>query len=297
MQKIIPHLWFDKEAGEAAEFYTSIFQDSFIKSSSVLNNTPSGTVELLTIVLSSQEFMLISAGPFFQFTPAISFFISCSTKEEVLQLWSNLSDGGEALMPLDKYSFSELYGWIKDKFGLSWQVMYTGNSQIQQKIIPSLLFTGAVSGKAEEAINFYAAIFSDSVVDNRLFARYEKGEEPDKEGTVKYAPFNLSGQEFIAMDSAYPHDFTFNEAVSLVVYCDTQEEIDYYWDKLSYVPDAEQCGWLKDRYGVSWQIVPTVMDTMMGTKDTKQRDRVTEAFLKMKKFNISELKKAYEGKS
>lgn len=91
------------------------------------------------------------------------------------------------------------------------------------------------------------------------------------------------------------HGFTFNEAISFVVNCDTQEEIDYYWDKLSFVPEAEQCGWLKDKYGLSWQIVPTRMKELMTTKDSEKLQRVTQAFLKMKKFNLAELDKAYKG--
>jgi len=98
------------------------------------------------------------------------------------------------------------------------------------------------------------------------------------------------------MDSAHEHTFGFNEAISFIVDCNTQEEIDYYWVKLSAVPEAEQCGWLKDKYGLSWQIVPTAMDEMMRDKDEKKLARVTEAFLNMKKFDLEELKKAYEGR-
>ena len=153
MQKITPHLWFDKEAKEAAEFYTSVFAKSRIKGTTTLHNTPSGSVDIVTIELLGQEFMLISAGPLFKF----------------------------------------------------------------------------------------------------------------------------------------------NEAISFIVHCDTQKEMDYYWEKLSAVPEAEQCGWLKDKYGLSWQIVPTVMDNMLKDNDAKKVARVTEAFLKMKKFDIEALTRAYEG--
>lgn len=153
MQKITPHLWFDKEAKEAAEFYTSVFPESTIKTTTTIRDTPSGSVDIVTIELFAQEFMLISAGPLFKFSEAISFIIRCNT----------------------------------------------------------------------------------------------------------------------------------------------QEEIDYYWERLSAVPEAEQCGWLKDKYGLSWQIVPTVMDEMMREKDEEKLARVIEAFLKMKKFDIAALKRAYEG--
>jgi predicted 3-demethylubiquinone-9 3-methyltransferase (glyoxalase superfamily) len=98
------------------------------------------------------------------------------------------------------------------------------------------------------------------------------------------------------MDSAHEHDFAFNEATSLMVPCDTQDQIDHYWSQLSAVPEAEQCGWLKDRYGLSWQIVPSAMDKMMQDADEATLARVTQAFLKMKKFDIAELEEAYAGR-
>ena len=293
MQKIVPHLWFDKEAAEAAKFYTSLFRDSRIIDITQIYDTPSGTAETVTIELSGQEFMLISAGPFFTFTPAISFLIACGSTEEVDMLWEQLSKGGTALMPLDAYPFSERYAWVQDRYGLSWQIMHMGDRKTTQKITPTLMFTGDVCGKAEEAINTYASVFGNASVGYIL--RYSAGNEPDKEGTIQHAGFILEGQEFAAMDSAYEHNFTFSEAISFIVYCDTQEEIDHYWGKLSAVPEAEQCGWLKDKFGLSWQIVPTVMKEMMQDKDAEKLARVTAAFLKMKKFDIAELKKAYEG--
>ena len=208
-------------------------------------------------------------------------------------LWQSLSAGGTALMELGSYPFSEWYGWIQDKYGVSWQVMFMGEREIYQSIIPTLMFVGGNAGKAEEAINFYASVFRDAKVGGIM--RYEKGEEPDTEGTIKYSRLVLEGQEFAAMDSAYKHDFAFNEAISLMVHCADQEEIDYYWDKLSAVPESEQCGWLKDKYGLSWQIVPDAMDEMMAEGTPEQIDRVTEAFLPMKKLDIAKLQAAYEG--
>ena len=295
-KKIVPKWWFDKEAKEAAKFYTSIFKGSRVKNTSILHNTPSGSVDIVTIELSGQEFMLISAGPLFKFNPSVSFLVACETKKEVDTLWEKLSEGGLPLMPLDKYPFSERYGWLKDKYGVSWQVMFIGDSKmkLKQKITPMLLFVGDVCGKAEEAINFYTSIFSNARIDD--IVRYNKGEEPDEEGTVKYATFMLAGYGFAAMDSAHKHDFAFNEAISFIIHCETQDVIDYYWEKLSADPKAEQCGWLKDKYGVSWQVVPTIMEEIMqGGYDSKIA-RITEEFLKMKKLDIAALQKAYEGK-
>jgi predicted 3-demethylubiquinone-9 3-methyltransferase (glyoxalase superfamily) len=293
MQKITYHLWFDKEAKEAAEFYTSIFKTSKIKNISTFHNTPSGSADLVTIELLGQEFTLISAGPFFKFNPSISLLVACKTKSEIDDLWSSLSTDGVVLMVFGEYPFGEKYGWVQDKYGVSWQLIYNSKGEIKQRIIPTLMFVGNNTGKALEAINFYTSVFHKTKVGDIL--RYSQGEEPDKEGTIKHASFKLEGQEFAAMDSAREHNFTFNEAISFIVHCKNQKDIDYYWEKLSADSSAEQCGWLKDRCGVSWQIVPEIMNEMMSSKDKEKIARVTEAFLKMKKFDIAKLEKAYTG--
>lgn len=293
MQKITPHLWFDKEAIEAAEFYVSTFPDSKIKYKTMLHGTPSGSVDVVTFELLGMEFQAISAGPFFKLNPSISLQVTCTTKEEVDEIWNKLLPGGQALMELGEYPFSERYGWLQDKYGLSWQIMFTGGANGRQKISPTIMFVGSVCGKAKEAIQFWTATFPESNIQEIL--HYGKGEEPDREGSVKYATFSLFSQEFRAMDSAYDHQFVFNEAISFIVSCDNQEEIDFYWDKLSAVPEAEQCGWLKDRYGISWQVVPASMDEMMRGNDRDRIDRVTQAFLPMKKLDIAKLQEAYEG--
>jgi predicted 3-demethylubiquinone-9 3-methyltransferase (glyoxalase superfamily) len=294
VQRIVPHLWFDHEAGEAAEFYTSIFKDSRILNRSTLGDTPSGTIETLTIELSGQEFILLSAGPPFKFTPAISFLVACSTHREVDQIWNRLHEGASDMMPLGAYPFSEKYGWLVDKFGLSWQVMHVGERKGGQKITPTLMFTGEQCGKAEEALSLYTSVLPDSKLGEIL--RYGAGEEPNAANTVKHAAFSLAGQDFAAMDSALEHGFSFNEAISLMLYCDTQAEIDRYWDALSAHPEAEQCGWLKDGYGLSWQIVPRRLGEMMSSGSPEAIARVTAAFLKMKKFDIAELEKAFASK-
>jgi predicted 3-demethylubiquinone-9 3-methyltransferase (glyoxalase superfamily) len=222
--------------------------------------------------------------------------------EEVDSIWERLSLGGKVLMPLDTYPFSERYGWLEDKYGLSWQVIYAGGAPVRQRFTPILMFVGNVSGKAEEAISFYASVFKNAPDGARpgdtkadVVARYGKGEEPDKEGTVRYAHFSLLGQEFGAMDSAREHKFTFNEAISFIVPCDTQEEIDYFWEKLSADAKAEQCGWLKDKYGLSWQITPAVLQELLSSGDKARIERVIQAFLKMKKFDIAALKQSAAG--
>ncbi len=300
MHKITPHLWFDNEAKEAAELYCSVFPGSEITNVTTLHDTPSGDCDIVSFELSDQPFMAISAGPLFKFNPSASFIVNFdpsrdkSARENLDALWEKLSDGGTALMPIDKYPFSERYGWIQDKYGLSWQLILS-NPEGEERpfIVPSLMFVGAVGGKTEEAIDFYVSVFRNAK--RGIVARYGKGQEPDKEGTIMFADFMIENQWFAAMDSAHEHEFAFNEAISFMVSCNTQEEIDYYWEKLSAVPEAEQCGWLKDKYGLSWQIVPTIMSEMLENGSREQIDRLTQAFLPMKKFDIAELQEAYEG--
>lgn len=169
--------------------------------------------------------------------------------------------------------------------------MFMGDRAIKQRITPTLMFVGEQGGKGEDAINFYTSVFRNARVDHVL--RYGKDEKPDKEGTIKHAGIVLEGQSFAVMDSARAHGFTFNEAISFIVRCNTQEEIDYFWSELSADPTAEQCGWLKDRFDLSWQIVPAVMEQMLQDEDEKKLERVTQAFLKMKKFDIAKLEEAY----
>ncbi len=299
--KITPHLWFDKESRQAAEFYVAAFgRGSKITNTTVLRDTPSGDTEIVSFELAGQPFMAISAGPLFKFNPSVSFIVNFDPSREkdarknLDALWEKLSAGGTALMPLDKYPFSERYGWIADKYGLAWQLILSNpDGEERPFIVPSLLFVGKVSGKAEEAVNSYLSVFENTR--RGIVVRYGKGQEPEQEGTILFSDFMLEGQWFAAMDSAHEHHFAFNEAISFIVYCDTQQEIDYYWEKLSAVPEAEQCGWLKDQYGLSWQIVPTVMDEMMSRGTREQIDRVTRTFLPMKKLEIAQLRKAFEG--
>lgn len=293
MKKMVPHLWFDKEAIEAAEFYTSLFAESSIESIVQIHDIPSGDSDSVALKLCGQDFKFISAGPYFKLSPAISLMVNCETKEEVERLWEVLSVKGSVLMDLKDYPFSPLYGWLNDRYGVSWQLGYW-NEPFEQKIVPSLMYTGKQAGKAEEAIHFYTSLFNNSKVDQLSY--YDAQETLGHIGMLQYGSFVLEGQYFAAMDSADPHDFYFTESFSIMVNCDTQEEIDFFWEKMSANPEAEQCGWLKDRYGVSWQIIPTVLDEMLATNDEEQRDRVTQTFLKMKKMNIAELEIAYEGK-
>jgi predicted 3-demethylubiquinone-9 3-methyltransferase (glyoxalase superfamily) len=295
MQGITPHLWFETEAVEAARFYSDTFPDSRITDVVTLSGTPSGDVDTVTFELFGQRFMAISAGPLFRFNPSVSFAVACETAEEVDRYWERLTAGGSVLMELGSYPFSERYGWTTDRYGLSWQVSLAFDTGAGERITPTLLFVGDVRGRAEEAIGAYTSVFPGSGVD--LVVPYGADAAPNAEGEVMYASFRLAGQRFAAMDSGLEHDFGFNEAVSFLVSCEDQDELDRYTDALSAVPEAERCGWIKDRFGLSWQIVPADLDRMLSEGSDEQLARVTEAFLAMKRFDLAELRRAYEGET
>jgi|FLYL01.1.fsa_nt_gi predicted 3-demethylubiquinone-9 3-methyltransferase (glyoxalase superfamily) len=296
MQKITPNLWFDDRAEEAAQFYTSLFEDSRVgqvthydKAAAEASGKPEGSVLTVDFMLAGQDFVALNGGPHFKFTPAISFFVTMESEAEVDALWEKLVEGGTVLMPLEAYPWSEKYGWLADRYGLSWQVSLGKRSDVGQAIVPSLLFVGEQHGKAEEAIRFYTSLFEGSSV--RGILHYGPGEH-EPEGTVKHAQFVLAGQTFTAMDSSLAHDFSFNEAISFIVNCETQAEVDRFWNALSAVPEAEQCGWLKDAFGVSWQIVPTVLPKLLSDPDPEKSQRVMQAMLQMKKLDIATLQQA-----
>jgi predicted 3-demethylubiquinone-9 3-methyltransferase (glyoxalase superfamily) len=303
MQKITPHLWFDNEAKEATQFYISLFPNSKIMNTTTIHEvpTPTGDCDIISFELSSQPFLAINAGPEFKFNPSISFIVNfdpSKDKNAILnldKLWKKLVQDGTALMPLDEYPFSKRYGWVQDKYGVSWQLILSNpEGEERPTIMPSLLFVGQNAGDAEKAINFYLSIFQNAK--QGIVARYGQGQEPDKEGTIMFSDFMLMGHWFAAMDSAHEHKFSFNEAISFLIPCDTQEEIDYYWEKLSADPNSEQCGWLKDKFGLSWQVWPTPMGEMLKNGTPEQIARVTKAFLQMKKFDLATLQQAFEGK-
>ena len=156
-----------------------------------------------------------------------------------------------------------------------------------QKIIPCLWF----DGKAEEAMNFYASIVPNS----KVLSVLRVGDAgPGPKGSVLTANFQLQGVEFLALNGG--PQFKFTEAVSFIIYCETQEEVDRYWEKLSEGGKKDQCGWLKDKYGLSWQITPIQLPQMLKDKDSKKADRVMSAMMKMNKLDIKALQQAYDGK-
>ncbi|MDD2533894.1 MAG: VOC family protein [Eubacteriales bacterium] len=281
--KIIPNLWFAGNAQEAVNFYVAAFPDSQVKDQSYYPNSLdegladfqldlAGKVLTVEFELGKLPFIAINAGPEFKFNPSISFMVTFDPSQDsqaighIDDLWQKLIEGGEVLMPLDKYPFSPRYGWVKDRFGLTWQLILSDLAGASRPpIIPSLLFAGAKTNLAEAAIKYYASVFPDGKVGN--LAHYPEATGPAQAGSLMFGEFTLAGQLFAAMDSGVNQDFAFNEAVSFSISCKDQVEIDYFWDLLADDPQFNQCGWCKDKFGLSWQIVPENMDELMQKPD------------------------------
>lgn len=297
-QKITPNLWFDGNAREAVDFYTSTLPDGKVAATQYypksvdegladFQKDMAGKELLIDFELGGMRFGAINAGPEFQFNQSISFMLNFDpSRDEQAQgrldrLWQKLIEGGEALIPLDVYPFSKRYGWVKDRYGLTWQVILTNpEGDSRPFIVPSLMFAGRNTNRAEEAMNFYLSVFPGGK--QGTVARYGEETGPAKAEALAYADFTLAGQWFAAMDSGVEQDLAFNEAISLSVACKDQAEIDALWGQLSSVPEAEQCGWCKDKYGVSWQIVPENMDELM------QRPNAYARLMPMKKIVIAD---------
>ncbi|MCM2326240.1 MAG: VOC family protein, partial [Candidatus Woesearchaeota archaeon] len=264
MQKIIPFLWFDDNAEEAAKFYVSLFNDSNIQGTQRYDEVsakPSGkkpgSVMTVSFKINGMEFGGINGGPLFKLNPSVSFFTYGKTVKEVDELYHKLSKEGEVMMPLDRYPFSERYAFFKDKFGVSWQVML---SKDEKQIVPCLLFVNKKCGKAEDAVKLYTKLFDGSKILD--MQRYGK-EMPGMEGKIMYSSFMIGGMKFAAMDGPGEHKFDFNESSSFLVRCKDQEEADYFWDEFTKKGEESMCGWLKDEFGVSWQIVPDGLNEML----------------------------------
>jgi predicted 3-demethylubiquinone-9 3-methyltransferase (glyoxalase superfamily) len=275
---IYPCLWFDGNAKAAAEFYCSIFNHS-----KIINDNQM----VVRFEIEDKLVMALNGGPMFKINPSISLFVTCETEEEIETIWNKLIEGGSAMMHLDQYPWSKKYGWVVDKFGMTWQLILGELPASGQKIIPCFLFVGEQFGKAQEAIKQYTSIFPNSEI-RRL--EISGAGEPQPEGSLKFGDFTLQNELFAAMDGLGEHQFQFSEGVSLVVECETQDEIDAYWNKLTEGGSESQCGWLKDKFGVSWQVVPSILSELMS--DPEKAPRVVQTFLKMKKFDIETLLKA-----
>ena len=277
MQRIVPNIWFDHTAAQAADFYASVFPDARVvqtvhyPTEGLLEFQQEFAGQVLTVEweIAGHRFIGINAGAEFRPNPSVSFFVNFDpsvdpeARTHLDELWAALSEEGTALMPLQAYPFSPHYGWIQDKYGVSWQLMLTNpEGDPRPFIIPSIMFGHTVEGRSREAIDFYTSVFDGRV---GTVVPYPDEAGPSA-GQVMFADFQLLGQWFTTMDAA-DQDFTFTCGVSLMVYVHGQEELDRYWAQLSTVPEAEQCGWCVDQFGFNWQVIPDNLEELMGRPD------------------------------
>jgi predicted 3-demethylubiquinone-9 3-methyltransferase (glyoxalase superfamily) len=294
---IVPCLWFDDDAEAAAGFYAAGLPGGRVTAVSRYpesrdnpSGKPRGSVLTVEFEVAGQRFTALNGGPLFVKNPSVSFFLNVPSTGEAERLYTTLAAGGEPLMPLDAYPWSERYGWVKDRFGVSWQVMAVPGAR-GVSIAPCLMFSGTQHGRAEAAIQTYTRVFPDGRVD--ALERYAPGEGPA--GTIKHGRFTLAGQTLVAMDSHVAHGMEFNEAISLQVMCADQAAIDHYWTALSEGGEPGPCGWLKDRFGLSWQVVPARIAAWLTGPDAAARDRTFAAIMEMTKPDIAVLQAAFDG--
>ena len=296
---IVPCLWFDDQAEEAARFYTRTFGDGRVLATShypeSLDNPsgkPRGSVLTVDFEVLGRRFAALNGGPHFVINPSVSFFVHTDTSERTDQLCAALVEGGKYLMPPGTYPWSERYGWVQDCFGVSWQVMTSKPAPGAPGIVPCLMFADAQHGRAEEAMKAYTAVFPESRVVH--VERY--GADRGPEGKVVHGRFVLAGQDFVAMDSHEARGATFNEGLSFQVMCEDQADVDRYWERLSDGGRPGVCGWLKDAFGLSWQVVPKSISAWLASRDTRASDRAFQAVMGMKKLDIAALDAAFAGR-
>lgn len=282
---IFPCLWYNGNSKESADFYCKVFDGKITVDTPMVKN----------IEIFGQKLMMLDAGPQFEKNPSISFMVICETEDEVLNYWNQLAEGGMVLMPLDSYSWSKKYGWVQDKYGVTWQI-FLGEKASDQKIIPTLMFINQNNGKATEAMNFYTQTFPDSTIGNIL--KYGDGAEGhdiiEPKENVQHAHFIIDHYSLFCMDNSYDHKFDFSEGISMVVMTEDQEETDHLWNTLISDGGKESmCGWLKDKYGLSWQIIPKKLIQLTGDTDQVKAQKVFQAMLKMQKIIIKDLEEAY----
>lgn len=284
MQTIIPHLWYDTEAKEAVAFYIELFGGK-IDWTYTITDTPSGDSDLIQFQLGDMTLAAISAGPYFKLNESMSLMVNVANKDEVTRLYQALSEGGRVLMPLGEYSFSPYYVWLEDRFGLSWQLSYAPDLDKPYQFDICLLFSQEQVGLAQPMLDYYKDKLPQASVGQLSY--YGEGEAAVEAAKLNYAELLVAGQKMIVMDHGYGGEASFNESFSLMVYVDSQDELNFYYDLLSAVPEAEMCGWVKDQFGISWQIVPRILMEAYDTASPETVKAVNDAVLTMKRLDIA----------
>lgn len=296
-RRIVPCLWFDDQAEAAAAFYTQVLPEGrelarshYPAAGDNPSGRPPGSVLTVEFTVCGQPFTALNGGPIFKPNPSISFFVELGSQAEVDRIHGALAKGGTELMPLGSYPWSPRYGWVLDRYGVSWQVMLARDGQAPA-IVPALMFSGEAFGKAREALRRYSEVFPAG----RILMDQPLPEGSSPSGGMMYGRALLDGQDLVAMDSPQEHAFGFDEGISLQVYCRDQAELDHFWEQLGAGGEHGPCGWLKDRYGISWQVVPEGIGDWMSSTDAAARDRAFAAMMTMGKLDIAALEAAFRG--
>ncbi|HFI0156087.1 TPA: VOC family protein [Streptococcus suis] len=284
MQPIIPHLWYDTEAKEAVAFYVDLFGGN-VDWTYTITDTPSGDSDLIQFQLGDMTLAAISAGPYFKLNESMSLMVNVASKDEVTRLYQALSEGGRVLMPLGEYPFSPYYVWLEDRFGLSWQLSYAPDLDKPYQFDICLLFSQDQVGLAQPMLDYYKDKLPQASVGQLSY--YGEGEAAVEAAKLNYAELLIAGQKMIVMDHGYGGEASFNEAFSLMVYVDSPDELNFYYDLLSAVPEAEMCGWVKDQFGISWQIVPRMLMEAYDTASPETIKAVNDAVLTMKRLDFA----------
>lgn len=287
MQKIIPHLWFDKEALEAVQLYTSLFPDSHMDWIHDLTDTPSGDAVLVQFQLANLTLAAISAGPYFKLNESTSLMVHFQNKDELNRIFEALSEAGRVLMPLGEYPFNSHYVWFEDRFGLSWQFFYSPENSRAVQLEICLLFSQKQVGQARSFLEKAQALFLNSQIGT--VNHYQENEKQEAKALINYGELLLNQQRLVVMDHGFGGENSFNEAFSLMVYTDSQEETQRLYQQLSHVPESEQCGWVKDEFGISWQIVPRPLMEAYENLPKDRMKQVNDAILTMKRLNYDEI--------
>lgn len=287
MQPIIPHLWYDTEAKEAVAFYVDLFGGK-LDWTYTITDTPSGDSDLIQFQLGDMTLAAISAGPYFKLNESMSLMVNVASKDEVTRLYQALSEGGRVLMPLGEYPFSPYYVWLEDRFGLSWQLSYAPDLDKPYQFDICLLFSQEQVGLAQPMLDYYKDKLPQASVGQLSY--YGEGEAAVEAAKLNYAELLIAGQKMIVMDHGYGGEASFNEAFSLMVYVDSQDELNFYYDLLSAVPEAEMCGWVKDQFGISWQIVPRMLMEAYDTASPETVKAVNDAVLQMRRLDFDQIK-------
>ncbi len=297
--RIVPCIWLDDQAEAAASFYVSAFAEGRVdavarypRSGENPSNRPPGSVLTVDFTVAGQRFTLLNGGPSFKPNPSVSFHVHLPDAAAVDALHAGLGAGGMDLMPLDAYPWSPRFVWLQDRFGVSWQLMARTDAA-RPTVVPAVMFGGPQHGRARDAIAAYVAALPGSrVVQVEDFGEGEGGEV----GTVKQAAVELLGQPFVAMDGGSGHAFGFDMGLSLQVMCADQAEVDAVAAALAADGGTEdQCGWVRDRFGLWWQVVPEQVGAWMASDDEAARDRVFKALLPMHRLDVTALERAYRG--